>query len=252
MNVIIVDDEPLALDVIETYVERMPELNLVARCTNAFEANEALKSHDVDLMFLDIQMPQLTGIEFLRTLSKPPMVIFTTAYPNYAVEGFELNALDYLLKPISMDRFMKAVNKATEQHALHHQKDNSNNSGGGDSVVVGSESAAGTDYIFVKSDKKLVRVKFSDIIYIEGLKDYVIIRTETGRVISLQTMKSLEDKLPIRQFVRVHRSYIVAMDKINAIVGNMVEVIEKGQPKHLPIGKNYRDELLEMIEKHKL
>jgi DNA-binding LytR/AlgR family response regulator len=247
MNVIIVDDEPLALDVMETYIERMPDLTLVARCTNAFEANEALKNHEVDLMFLDIQMPQLTGIEFLKTLKNPPMVIFTTAYQQYALEGFELNALDYLLKPISMDRFMKAVNKASEQYALHHQEVKTvvHTEGGG-------HSDDSPDYIFVKADKKLIRVKFSEILYIEGLKDYVIIRTETGRVISLQTMKSLEDKLPISKFVRVHRSYIVGMDKIHAIVGNMVEVMEKGQAKHLPIGKNYRDELLEMIERHKL
>ncbi|MBL7815357.1 MAG: response regulator transcription factor [Saprospiraceae bacterium] len=245
MKVIIVDDEPLALDVLETYVSRMPNLQLIARCNNAFEANEALKNNDIDLMFLDIQMPQLTGIEFLKTLKTPPMVIFTTAYQQYAVEGFELNAIDYLLKPISMDRFMKAVNKANEQYELHHQEAKTavNTEGGTDDKP---------DYIFVKADKKLQRVKFSEILYIEGLKDYVIIRTETGRIISLQTMKSLEDKLPISQFVRVHRSFIVGMDKIHAIVGNMVEVLEKGQPKHLPIGKNYRDELLEMIEKHKL
>ena len=248
MKVIIVDDEPLALDVMETYIERMPDLQLVARCTNAFEANEALKNNDVDLMFLDIQMPQLTGIEFLKTLKKPPMVIFTTAYQQYAVEGFELNALDYLLKPVSMDRFMKAVNKASDQYELQHRE-----------VANLSARTEGSaphidepDYIFVKADKKLVRVKFSEILYIEGLKDYVIIRTETGRIISLQTMKSLEDKLPAAQFVRVHRSYIVGMDKLHAIVGNMVEVLEKGVPKHLPIGKNYRDELLEMVEKHKL
>ena len=250
MNVIIVDDEPLALDVLETYIERMPDLRLIMRCNNAFEANEALKNHEIDLMFLDIQMPQLTGIEFLKTLSKPPMVVFTTAYSNYAIEGFELNALDYLLKPISMDRFMKAVNKATEQYQLHH-KEAATNTPSPDSIMVGTEGGT-TDYIFVKSDKKLIRVKFADILYIEGLKDYVIIRTETGRVISLQTMKSLEDKLPFGQFVRIHRSYIAGMDKIQAIVGNMVEVMEKGQPKHLPIGKNYRDELLELIEKHKL
>ena len=249
MNVIIVDDEPLALDVLETYIQRMPDLTLVARCNNAFEANDALKNHEIDLMFLDIQMPQLTGIEFLKTLSKPPMVVFTTAYPNYAVEGFELNALDYLLKPISTDRFMKAVNKANEQYALHHK--DAAPASSENSIRVGTDVGE-TDYIFVKSDKKLVRVRFADILYIEGLKDYVIIRTETGRVISLQTMKSLEDKLPFNQFVRIHRSYIVGMDKINAIVGNMVEVIEKALPKHLPIGKNYRDELLEMIEKHKL
>ncbi len=247
MNVIIVDDEPLALDVLETYISRMPDLHLVARCQNAFEANEALKMHEVDLMFLDIQMPQLTGIEFLKTLARPPMVIFTTAYSQYAVEGFELNAIDYLMKPISMDRFMKAVNKAQEQYDLHH----------GESDKTAPEAPTtpdpdAPDYIFVKSDKKLIRVKFSEILYIEGLKDYVIIKLENTRVISLQTMKSLEDKLPMSQFVRIHRSYIVAMDKIHAIVGNMVEIIEKGAPKHLPIGKNYRDELLELIEKHRL
>ncbi len=246
MKVIIVDDEPLALDVMETYISRMPNLELVARCNNAFEANEALKNGDIDLMFLDIQMPQLTGIDFLKTLKSPPMVIFTTAYQQYAVEGFELNAIDYLLKPISMDRFMKAVNKATEQYDLHHQEAKN----GANTEGVAAEDKP--DYIFVKADKKLQRVKFSEILYIEGLKDYVIIRTETGRIISLQTMKSLEDKLPVAQFVRVHRSFIVGMDKIHAIVGNMVEVIEKGLPKHLPIGKNYRDELLEMVEKHKL
>ncbi len=245
MKVIIVDDEPLALDVLETYVSNMPNLELVSRCNNAFEANEALKNDAIDLMFLDIQMPQLTGIDFLKTLKTPPMVIFTTAYQQYAVEGFELNAIDYLLKPISMDRFMKAVNKATEQYELHHQEAKKG---------LNTEGVAEPkpDYIFVKADKKLQRVKFSEILYIEGLKDYVIIRTETGRIISLQTMKSLEDKLPVAQFVRVHRSFIVGIDKIHAIVGNMVEVIEKGAAKHLPIGKNYRDELLEMIEKHKL
>jgi DNA-binding LytR/AlgR family response regulator len=251
MNVIIVDDEPLALDVLETYIERMPNLNLIARCNNAFEANEALKNNEIDLMFLDIQMPQLTGIEFLKTLVKPPMVIFTTAYQQYAIEGFELNALDYLLKPISMDRFMKSVNKANEQYDLHHKEAAPAPQRAADTEGVTVQADA-PDYIFVKADKKLIRVKFSDILYIEGLKDYVIIRLETGRVISLQTMKSLEDKLPSAQFVRVHRSYIVGMDKIQAIVGNMVEVMEKGQPKHLPIGKNYRDELLVMIDHHKL
>jgi DNA-binding LytR/AlgR family response regulator len=241
IKTIIVDDEPLALDILETYIEKLPDLELIARCSNAFEANEALKKSDVDLMFLDIQMPQLTGIDFLKTLAKPPMVVFTTAYSNYALEGFELNALDYLLKPVSLERFMKAVNKAEEQMELHRN--------------TGNESAHqedGPDYFFVKSDKKLVRVKYSDIIYIEGLKDYVIIRMENGRVISLQTMKSLEDKLPVSQFIRVHRSYIVNLEKIVAIVGNMVEVAEKGAVKHLPIGKNYRDILLEMIEKNKL
>lgn len=240
MNVIIVDDEPLALDVLETYIDKIPELNLVQRCNNALEANEALNNHDVDLMFLDIQMPQLTGTEFLKTLAKPPLVIFTTAYANYAVEGFELNAIDYLLKPISLERFMKAVNKANEQMDL--QKGSPTGSGGEDDP----------DFIFVKADKKLIKIKYSDIIYIEGLKDYVIIRQETGRVITLQTMKSLESKLPANLFKRIHRSYIVNLDRIEAIMGNMVEVKEKNQAKHLPVGKNYREELLEIVNQNRL
>lgn len=239
MNVLIVDDEPLALDVLETYIEKIPELDLIAKCSNAIDANKELRDHKIDLIFLDIQMPQITGIEFLKSLKNPPLVIFTTAYSNYALEGFELNALDYLLKPISMDRFMKAVNKAIEQYNLTHAE-------------AAPAPPDGDDFIFVKADKKLIKVRFRDILYIEGLKDYVIIRLEEGRVITLQTMKSLEDKLPHNQFKRVHRSYIVSLDRINALLGNMVEVMEKGKPKHLPIGKNYRDELLEIVNQKRL
>jgi len=242
INVIIVDDEPLAQDVLETYTEKIPELNLVQKCSNALEANEALKEKEVDLMFLDIQMPQLTGVDFLKTLNQPPIVIFTTAYPNYAVEGFELNALDYLLKPISLERFMKAANKAIEQIKLRQE--------GGSEAAASKEEEP--DYIFVKADKKLVKINYHDIIYIEGLKDYVIIRQENSRVITLQTMKSLEEKLPKKHFKRIHRSYIVNIERIDAVVGNMVEVVEKGKAKHLPIGKNYREELLEIVNKNRL
>jgi DNA-binding LytR/AlgR family response regulator len=185
-------------------------------------------------------MPQLTGIDFLKTLTKPPLVIFTTAYDNYAIEGFELNALDYLLKPISLERFMKAVNKAMDQLELQ-RKD-----------AAGSGEMEVEDYIFVKADKKLVKINYNDILYIEGLKDYVIIRMNTSRVITLQTMKSLEEKLPQQMFKRIHRSYIINLNKIKAIIGNMVEVIEKNQPKHLPIGKNYREELLDIVNKNRL
>jgi DNA-binding LytR/AlgR family response regulator len=239
INTLIVDDEPLALDVLETYLQRMPELKLVKRCANAFEANEALSSHDVDLMFLDIQMPQLTGIDFIKTLKNPPLVIFTTAFPNYAIEGFELDAVDYLLKPISAERFMKAANKAIEQIKLRQSKQS-------------ADQIDESEFIFVKADKKYVKVRYDDIIYIEGLKDYVIIKLNSGRVITLQTMKSLEDKLPGKVFKRIHRSYIVNVDKINAIVGNMVEVLENSKAKHLPIGKNYRDDLLDMVQRNKL
>ncbi len=241
INTIIVDDEPLALDVLETYIEKIPELNLVGRCSNAFEANEALQKNEVDLMFLDIQMPQLTGMDFLKTLSDPPLVIFTTAYSNYAVEGFEVNAVDYLLKPISLERFMKAVNKATELIELRRREN-----------ATELESSDAEAFTFVKADKKYVKVKFSEVLYIEGLKDYVIIRTEKGRIITLQTMRGLEEKLPPRYFRRIHRSYIVNVDKIEAIMGNAVEIIEKGQTRHLPIGKNYRDEFLKIIEENKL
>ncbi len=247
LNVLIVDDEPLALDVLETYISQIPGMKLVQRCSNALEANEALKNHPVDLMFLDIQMPQLTGTDFVKTLTDPPMIVFTTAYPNYAIQGFDLNALDYLLKPISLDRFMKAVNKAVEHEFLLGKETAAPPSA--DAIKKANDGAT---FFFVKADKKLVKVNFDDIIYIEGLKDYVIIRLVNGRVITLQTMKSLEDRLPSTYFQRIHRSYIVAMDKILAIEGNMVEVQEKDKPKLLPIGKNYRDELLEIVEKNRL
>lgn len=247
INVIIVDDEPLAQDVLETYIEKLPDVNLVQKCNNALEANEALKNHDVDLMFLDIQMPQLTGTDFLRSLANPPVVIFTTAYSNYAVDGFELNALDYLLKPISLDRFLKSVNKAQEQIKL--QRAAADQAGPPqDTAVVEPEA----DFMFVKADKKLIRVHYDDVVYIEGLKDYVIIRLQASRIVTLQTMKSLEKKLPSNIFKRIHRSYIVNLDKIDALMGNMVEVKEKGQVKHIPVGKNYRDELLELINQNRL
>ncbi len=237
IKTLIVDDEPLAQDIIETYVNQLPNLQLIAKCSDAIEANRILQNEQIDLMFLDIQMPQLTGIEFMKSLDNPPLVIFTTAYSEYAVEGFEMNAVDYLLKPISMDRFMKAVNKVEVK-----LKDNAPSSTTDDSE----------DYFFVKADKKLVKVNFDDILYIEGLKDYVIIRQEEGRVITLQTMKSLEVKLPSKQFRRIHRSYIVNTKRIKALVGNMVELKEKGETKSIPVGKIYREDLLAMIHERKL
>ncbi len=234
INAIIVDDEPLALDVLESYIEKLPNVNLVKRCSSAIEAFEVVKSEDIDLMFLDIQMPQMTGIEFLKSLQNPPLVVFTTAYSNYALDGYELNVLDYLLKPISFERFMLAVNKAFDQLESN------------DATVSAGEEK---EFIFVKSDKKLIKVRYSDILYVEGLKDYVIIRMkDSRRVITLQTMKSLESKLPAHLFQRIHRSYIVGIDKIEAVIGNMVEINKK----HLPIGKNYREYLLDIVNKNRL
>lgn len=238
IRTIIVDDEPLALDILESYIAKVPEIELVARCTNALEANAIIKSERVDLMLLDIQMPQISGVEFLKTLPNPPAVILTTAYPDYALEGYELNIIDFLLKPISFDRFVKAVNKAGEKLKRHSPEN--------------VKSDLQEDFFFIKADKKLVKVNFDDIIYIEGLKDYVIIRCEQNRIITLQTMKSLEDRLPSAMFKRVHRSFIVNLNKITALDGSILEVIEKGQTKILPIGKNYKDELLELINEKKL
>lgn len=239
IKVIIVDDEPLAQDVLESHISNLDNLDLVAKCSNALEANQALKDHEVDIMFLDIQMPQITGIDLLKSLSNPPLVIFTTAYSDYALEGFELNAVDYLLKPISMDRLLKAVNKATEK--LDYT-----------SSLSQLESSDANSFFFVKADKKLIKVNFNDILYIEGLKDYVILRQDGSRIITLQTMKSLEEKLPKNIFMRIHRSYIININKIKALMGNVVEIIEKGQVKHIPIGKNYKDALLTVINKNRL
>ena len=172
LNTLIIDDEPLALDVLETYINQMPELNLVARCSNALEANELLRKSQIDLIFLDIQMPQVSGVDFIKTLANPPMFIFTTAFSHYALEGYELNAIDYLLKPISLERFMKAVNKALEQAELRKREEAGESTPG-----------EGIEFFFVKADKKLVKIKYDEILYIEGLKDYVIIRLEQPRAV---------------------------------------------------------------------
>ncbi len=230
IRTLIVDDEPLALQVLENHINQLPNLELVAKCKNAIEANKILTEEKIDLICLDIKMPQITGIDFLKSLKNPPCVIFTTAYDKYAIESYDLAAVDYLLKPISFDRFFKAINKVSEFLNSKH------------------ESLADDDYFYVKADKKLIKIKYDDIIYIEGLKDYVIIRKENSRVITLQTMKSLDEKLPAKQFIRVHRSFIINIDKINSIMGNMIEVKEKGKEKLIPIGKNYKEELMKVIE----
>lgn len=232
MNVLIVDDEPLAQEILETYVQKFPNLKLIQKCSNAVEAYEALQANEIDLIFLDIQMPQISGLDFLKTLVNPPKVIFTTAFSEYAVEGYELNIIDYLLKPISFERFAKAVNKATVSE--------------GTNGTLGSKSAQ--DFMFVKADKKLIKVFFNEIYYIEGLKDYVILHTPKGRLVTLQTMKSLEHKLSDELFMRIHRSYIVNIGHIDILDGNTVIVNKKG----IPVGKNYKDNLLSVINKNRL
>lgn len=235
MNVIIVDDEPLAREVLEAHLSNVPGVEHAASFPNAIEAGEFLREKKVDLILLDIQMPSLSGLEFVKTLSNSPKIVFTTAYPKYAVEGFELNAVDYLVKPISFERFYKAVQKV--KNTLGNSEE---------------DPDLGEEYTYVKADKKLQKVFFKDIFYIEGLKDYVIIKLKDERIVTLQTMKSLSSKLPEKLFRRIHRSYIINLDHIDAVYGNVVEMQIGKEDKHIPIGKNYREELLELINKHKL
>lgn len=226
---IIVDDEPLAQDVLENYVAKFENLTLAAKCNNAKEAEQHLSSAKVDIMFLDINMPGISGLEFIRTLTEPPAIIFTTAHAEHAVEGFELNAMDYLLKPISFDRFSKAVNKAIHYLNLELQEEQANN---------GED-----DHIFVKADKKIIKIKLDDILYIEGLKDYVMIFVPGQRIITLQTMKNLEKRLPEGKFIRVHRSFIISVAKLKAVASHHVEIGEK----QIPIGKNYKDAFMKLM-----
>lgn len=221
LNCLAIDDEPLALDIIEDYVNKIPFLNLVGKFTNSVEATGELQKGKIDLIFLDIQMPGLTGLEFLNTLERKPAVIFTTAYDEYAVESYDFNTIDYLLKPISFDRFMKAANKAHE---------------------ILSSGADGTDnkFIFIKADYKIHKIATDDIAYVEGYKDYVRIYTPEKRFVTRESMKNMEDLLSKDQFLRIHRSYIISIDKFSAIEGNMIILGEE----KLPIGKSYKEKVM--------
>jgi DNA-binding LytR/AlgR family response regulator len=227
LRCIIIDDEPLALEVLENYIQRMADLQLIRKCSNALEAFQSLNNERVDLLFLDIQMPVIDGLSFLKSLKNPPAVILTTAYSNHAIEGFDLNVADYLLKPISFERFLKAVNKVIEQHKIQ---------GDGDTQ---------SDYMFMKVDSKLVRVNYADITYIEGMKDYLKIYTKEKLLVVHQTMKKIEEILPKSRFIRVHKSYMVSLGAVSSIVGNFVEI----NGKEIPIGANYKDDLIRLVFK---
>ncbi|MBK9320416.1 MAG: response regulator transcription factor [Bacteroidetes bacterium] len=228
MKCIIVDDEPLAQEVLERYLENIRELELVTKCNNALEAFEVLNHENIDLMFLDISMPVISGIDFLRSLRKSPAVIITTAHPDFALQGYELDVVDYLVKPVSLERFMKAVNKALDRVKQHAPSEISNKA----------------DFMFVKSDQKLIRINFSDISYIEGMKDYVKIFTKEKMIVTLHTMRFFESSLPSDSFIRVHKSYIVNASAIKSIAGNELEL----QLARIPIGSSYKDQLMRSIQ----
>ena len=221
LNCLAIDDEPLALDIIEDYVTKIPFLNLVGKFIDPVEATTILQKGNVDLIFLDIQMPGLTGLEFLNTLERKPAVIFTTAYDKYAVESYDFNTIDYLLKPISFDRFLKAANKANEVLSL-----------GGDSTD--------NKFIFIKADYKIHKIATDAIAYVEGYKDYVRIYTPEKRYVTRESMKNMEGLLSKDQFLRIHRSYIISVEKFSAIEGNMIILGEE----KLPIGKSYKEQVM--------
>lgn len=227
----IIDDEPLAIEVIESHVSKIDGLEVKATFQNAIKAFQELRNNSVDVLFLDIQMPRLTGIEFLRTLKNPPKVIFTTAYREYALEGFELDVVDYLLKPISFERFLKAVDKVFDSLST---APNTNTQ---------EESQDQHHYVFVLSDKKNVKICLDEILYIESKRDFILIKTENKEVSTYQTITYMEERLPGSQFVRVHRSFIINLKKIESWSNNEVEL----PGIKIPIGRTYKREALKML-----
>ena len=233
MNCIAIDDEPLALDVIEDYIKKVDFLNLVKKCNKALGAIDLLQTETVDLMFLDIQMPGITGVQFAKSIKNLPPIIFTTAYSNYAVEGFELDAVDYLVKPFTFERFLKAAGKA---YSIFKMKDKVKS----DKIKHGTK-----DFIFVKSEYKNIRLNFDDILYIEGLSDYIKIHLTDGKyILSLQSLKAFCEKLPENRFSRIHRSYIIPLNKINSIQKHCIYIDKK----QITIGAGYKESFFKKIE----
>ena len=230
---IIVDDEPMARDVVRRYIQKIPTLKLIGEFGNAIDATIFIQEHSVDIIFLDIQMPQLSGTEFVRSLRNVPKIIFTTAHKEFAHEGFELDVIDYLLKPIRFDRFLKAVNKAFPQKLQETEVITS---------VASEENKPATSFIYLREDRKMIKVLLNDIVYIESDKDYVKVFTEKGFVITRQTIASVEAMLSESQFIRVHRSYIVSLNKLKSFTAETVEIGDK----ELPIGKLYRNNFLKL------
>ncbi|GAB3539035.1 LytTR family DNA-binding domain-containing protein [Pontibacter brevis] len=244
MNVrcIAVDDEPLALDILESYIKKLPFLQLVRTCSSATEAMQVLQEEKVDLMFLDIEMPELTGIQFLNILKNQPLIIFTTAYPDYALEGFNQDAVDYLLKPIPFDRFLKAVTKAQERLQRNGKAAEVAH------AAPATHAAQEHDFMFVKADYKTIRVDFIDILWIEGLKDYIIIQTKDQKIITLLSMNKMMEKLPDSRFLRVHRSFIVSLQKIDSIEKSRIRIGSK----EIPIGEVYKEQFLKWVEENNI
>ncbi len=236
INCIIIDDEPLARKGLREYIADVDFLNLLGEYDNPLKATEMISHGDVQLLFLDIQMPKITGLDFMKMLQKPVPVIFTTAFPQYALDGFELNALDYLVKPISFDRFLKAALKAKEYYEVRQKNES-------DKIAADEKQ----DYFFIKADNKLVKVSFNDILFIEALQNYVVVHTRGKKLITYLTFKSVEEYLPSAQFIKVHKSFIVSASKIDSIDGNDIRIDQH----HIPISRNLKEEVMERLLKGK-
>jgi DNA-binding LytR/AlgR family response regulator len=243
VNCIAVDDEPLALDIIREYCSKVPFLNLLEMFNNPVDSVQYLMNNTVDLMFLDIQMEQLTGIQLLNVLKNKPMVIFTTAYDSFALQGYELDAIDYLLKPISFERFMKAVDKVYDKMQLqNHSKTETTEH---NHIIITPEK---NDYFFVKTEFRYEKIDFNDILYIEGMGDYLCIVTAKKKIMTLQGFKKMEESLPHNAFCRVHKSYIVAIDKIESVERNRIKIRDM----QIPVSDSYKDCFNNILEKKKL
>lgn len=237
LKCVVIDDEPLARECITNYVEQVEYLQLTATGSNPIELVQLLDTHEVDLIFLDIQMPLMNGIDFLKMSQHTPMVIITTAYPSFALEGFQLDVLDYLLKPITFNRFFKAVNKAKDYYKLITK-----------SAPAPDSTSASEDYFFIKCDYKYERIYFNDILFVQALQNYVTIHTQKGKYITLLNLKNVEENLDKQSFIKVHKSFIVSISKIEAVENNDIII----QSSRIPISRNFRDEVIERVVNSKL
>lgn len=233
---LIIDDERLAREYLKNYISKIPQLELLGEFNSPLKAINLIKSGEVDLLFLDIQMPDITGVDFLRTLAQAPDVIFTTAYQEYALEGFNLNVTDYLLKPFSFERFLQAVNKVLDKPGLVSRTDTV-------PEPLSPQTSVAESYLTIRADRRLYKINFSDLNYIEGQKAYVTFHTVKGKITALASLKELEELLPDNQFLRIHKSYIVATREIVSLEGNILEV---GHVK-LPVGKMYKEKVLKVF-----
>jgi DNA-binding LytR/AlgR family response regulator len=234
-NCLIIDDEPIAIRVIKNHLSAFTDFTIVAECNNALEAMSVIAKERIDLLFCDIQMPQITGTDFIRSLSHPPKVIFTTAYRDYAIEAFELNVIDYLLKPISFERFTKAINNFLELESIKNDHNQNNE----------NINKQKPEFIFLKADKKHYKIDLCDIFYFESMGDYVIAFTSGKKIVTKEKISNLAEKLPKNQFLQIHRSYIISIPKIESVGRGFVEVNKK----KLPVGRSYKSEVSELLQK---